>query len=214
MDVDNAEMLLQGSSNQNNRKGNNWNSLGDNNNNNTVIADDLAFIMQNSALHDPNQLSSVKVLTIGSESSSDDEDSDSSSGSDEVKIVEKPKKASAPTICIISDDDSDSDSDDEKNKTKATDKNEEKTVVKKPINRGIVLDKKNNKEMEEDISIISSEQVQERVDIGLDTICEKLLTTLVKEVVHKERVEKGEESSDEDDDPTLLVANERDRLFF
>ena len=180
MDIENAEMILQGSNQAEFslvREENN-NCLPYNISNKSVIADDLAFIMQNAALHDSSQ-TAVKVLNIESSSSSSSSDESDSDSDSEVKIVDKPNKPTTVTICISSDDDNDED---------------KKDIEEQNINHKVI---------------------QERIDNGLDTICQKLLTTLVKEVVQKERLEKGEESSSEEDDDennkTSLVCNDRDR---
>jgi len=119
---ENAEILLQQSTlDIDFRRGEDKNN---NTSNQPGIADDLAFIMQNTAIHDPNP---IKVFSIDSSSTSGASDSDSDSTSD-VEIVEKPKQPKH-TICISS---SSEDEEEEENK-KVTQPTEQDTAKERNI---------------------------------------------------------------------------------
>lgn len=102
----------------------------------STIADDLAFIMSNTALHETSRDIETRTIHIENSDSSDDDDGDSSDSS-VVKVVELVRPPKKDTICISS---SSSSSEDEEideqaksslkmsstRKTKATEKSIEK----------------------------------------------------------------------------------------
>lgn len=187
-EVDNAEVLLQSSSNIN------YSHITDKNNNKppnvNEIADDIAFIMRNTALHD---VGPVNITSSESDSGSSDSDSDSSS---DVKIITVPSKAKI-TICISTDDDSDNkETKDDKEISQKKDFQNNKT-------------NKSSKKQEHKIHQDNSDDKPE--DIGV--ICKLLMKNLVKTVA-RNRNENCEFDSEDEEDGEKEEPTEQDRMNF